>query len=395
MGLAPDGLYGTHNGSSEASTMIRKMKPTRLRAILALACFPSAWGQQAPAVHSPEVSPGRMVTFRLSAPKASEVTINGEFLNGSKPLEKDASGVWSISIGPLEPEIYNYNFTIDGVRTIDPANPNVKTGSTPSTISSILEVKADKPAFYDGQPVPHGVIHTHWYHSKSLGSLRRLTVYTPPLYGRGDTRYPVLYLFHGANADETAWMRLGHVNLILDNLLAGQNAKPFIVVMPFGYGIPPGTPPPAGATASDNNALFSRDLIGDVIPFIDARYRTLPDRNQRAIAGLSMGGGQSLWIGLSHLELFAYVAGFSAGLRAADIPTTFASAAGNPEAVNQKLRLLWVGCGTEDSLMVANKAFDAFLSQHQIRHTFHESPGAHTWMVWRRYLNELAPLLFR
>src|SRR5580700_5468014 len=150
-------------------------------AILALA-MPAAWGQRAVAPRSPEIASDRTVTFRLAAPKATEVLLSGEFLNGSKPLEKDQNGVWSVTVGPLEPEIYNYNLTIDGVSTIDPGNPNVKTGSTPSTISSILEVKGDHPSFYDGQPVPHGVIHTNWYQSKTLGALRRLTVYTPPQY---------------------------------------------------------------------------------------------------------------------------------------------------------------------------------------------------------------------
>src|SRR5207244_7285842 len=156
----------------------------------------------------------------------------------------------------------------------------VKTGSTPSTIMSILEIYGDRPAFYDGQVVPHGEIRTHWYQSKSLDSLRRLTVYTPPDYDRGpQIRYPVLYLFHGANADETAWTRYGHVNLILDNLIAAGKAKPFLVVMPFGYGVTPGAAPPAGVGPSDNTTLFSRDLIEDVIPFVQSVYRANTGRD--------------------------------------------------------------------------------------------------------------------
>ena len=229
--------------------------------------------------------------------------------------------MWTLTIGPLEPEIYNYNFIIDGVRTIDPGNPKVKTGSTPSTISSILEVRGDRPEFYDEQSVPHGEIRTHWYESKSLKATRRLTVYTPPGYDRNAiTRYPVLYLFHGANADETAWTRLGHANLILDNLLAKGKAKPFLVVMPFGYGIPPGTASPAPGA---NLAAFSRDLLEDIIPFIESHYRSFADRDHRAIAGLSMGGGESLGIGLNHLELFSYVAGFSAGIHTADFQQSY------------------------------------------------------------------------
>lgn len=355
------------------------------------------WAQGPPAVVSPEVGPDRRVTFRLFAPKAGEVTLTGEFAHGGKSLQKDEKGLWSLTIGPIEPEIYNYNFTLDGVRSIDPNNPNVKTGSTPSTTASILEVRGDGPAFYDGQPVPHGEIRTHWYPSKSLDALRRLTVYTPPGYDRDQpTRYPVLYLLHGANADETAWTRLGHVNLILDNLLAAGKAKPFIVVMPFGYGVPPGSRQPApGGGPSQNNLLFSRDLLEDVIPFVQSHYRVYADRDHRAIAGLSMGGGQSLGIGLGHLELFSYVAGFSAALRQVEFEKTFPALAANPQSANQNLRLLWVGCGKEDTLFVAARSFTDFLKEKKIKHTFREGGGAHTWIVWRRYLNEVAPLLFR
>jgi enterochelin esterase family protein len=332
------------------------------------------------------------VTFRVRAPKAAEVTLSGEFMKGSKPLEKSAEGIWSVTVGPIAPEIYYYNFTIDGVKTIDPNNPQVKTGSTPSTISSVLEVRGASPAFYDAQSVPHGEIHTIWYESKSLKVIRRLTIYTPPGYDRsGNTRYPALYLFHGANADETAWTRLGHVNLILDNLLAAGKAKPFIVAMPFGYGVPPGSG--AGAPGQ-NTALFSRDLLEDVIPFVDSHYRIYGDREHRAIAGLSMGGGESLEIGLSHLELFSYVGGFSAALRPAGFSTTYGGLTADPAAANRKLRLLWIGCGKDDSLFPAAESFDKFLDSAKIKHTFHQSDGAHTWINWRQYLNEFAPLLF-
>jgi enterochelin esterase-like enzyme len=355
-----------------------------------------AWPQQprssAPP-RSPEVAADRTVTFRLAAPNATSVTLSGEFMQVTKPLVKDESGVWSVTVGPIAPEIYNYNFTIDGVRTIDPGNPNVKTGSTPSTIASILEVHGEKPAFYDGRPVSHGEIRTVWYDSKTTGTLRHVTIYTPPSYDQAaSTRYPVLYLFHGANADETAWTRLGQANLILDNLLAARSAKPFVVVMPFGYGLPPGTPRTSGPTSDE---LFARDLIEDVIPLVQSRYRVSTDRAQRAIAGLSMGGGQALAIGLNHLELFSYVAGFSSGLRPAEFEKTYAAAAAKPQAVNESLRLLWIGCGNSDSAMANNKALAGFLAQRGIKHTFRESDGAHTWIVWRRYLNEIAPLLFQ
>ncbi|HXE07090.1 MAG TPA: alpha/beta hydrolase-fold protein, partial [Acidobacteriaceae bacterium] len=201
-------------------------------------------GAFAPAVRSPEISADRHVTFRLSAPQASSVTVSGsEFLKGEVPLTKDANGLWSVTIGPVAPEIYDYNFTIDGVKTIDPGNYDVKFGSTASTIQSLLNVPGDAPRFFDVQSVPHGEIRTDWYESKSLGTIRRVTIYTPPGYdASGKSKYPVLYLFHGANADETAWTRLGHVSEIMDNMLAAGKVKPMVVVMPFGYPSPPSVP---------------------------------------------------------------------------------------------------------------------------------------------------------
>jgi enterochelin esterase-like enzyme len=354
---------------------------SRLRfGLIPLLCT-GAWAQ-------PEIRADRTVTFHVAAPKATEVAVSGEFLKGSKPLEKDEKGVWRVTVGPLEPEVYHYNFTIDGVKTIDPGNPSVKFGSTAQTIQSILEIPAGAPAFYDGQAVPHGEIHTLWYDSKVTGTERRLTVYTPPGYETAQTRYPVLYLFHGANADETAWTRLGHVNLILDNLLAAKKAKPFVVVMPFGYGIAPGMR--VATTSSTSQELFAKDLLNVVIPMVQSRYRVLADRANRAIAGLSMGGGESLSIGLNHVDRFAYVAGFSAGIRAADFDQSY------PDVARAKdLKLLWIGCGKDDGLFPANQALAKFLTGRGVKFTFRETEGAHTWMVWRRYLNELAPLLFQ
>ncbi|HUP38906.1 MAG TPA: alpha/beta hydrolase-fold protein [Vicinamibacterales bacterium] len=277
--------------------------------IVALLCVP-AHAQQPRAIASPEVLPDGRVTFRLNAPKAGEVMLTGEFLDKPAAFTKDADGVWSVTVGPISPEVYHYNFTIDGVRTIDPLNPQLKTGSIASTITSVLEIRHSAPAFYDAQPVPHGEIRTHWYHSKSLGTVRRLTVYTPPGYDEDrSTKYPVLYLFHGANADENAWYRLGRANLILENLLAAGKTRPFLVVMPFGYGVAPN-----GGQQAENTAKFGKDLIEDVIPYIESNYRARTDRDRRAIVGLSMGGGQSLSIGLNNIALFSYVGGFSAAL---------------------------------------------------------------------------------
>jgi enterochelin esterase family protein len=354
---------------------------------------PAAVSPAPPRVVSPEIAADHRVTFRLFAPRAGEVLVSGEFMEGTRPLARDATGLWSVTVGPVDPEIYYYNFTIDGVHTLDPGNPAVKTGSTAGTIQSVLEVRGDPPAFYDGRDVPHGEIRTHWYQSKSLGTLRSLNVYVPPGYDRNSAaRLPVLYLFHGANADESAWTRLGHVNLILDNLLAAGKIKPFLVVMPFGYGVPPGTPGAPG----QNTARFSQDLREDVIPYIEARYRTVADRDHRAIIGLSMGGGESLSIGLNHLELFSYVGGFSAGLAAnANFAQAYPALVADPAGVNRQLHLLWIGCGRADGLFPTAQRFSAFLRGHGVHHTFWESPGAHTWTNWRHYLDEVAPRLFQ
>jgi enterochelin esterase family protein len=378
---------------------------TSFLACLALALLTSPGWAQAPAaaakkgrgdtprIVSPEIAADRRITFRLMAPKADEVVLTGEFLKEDQKLTKNEAGLWSITVGPVEPETYHYNFVVDGLKVLDPGNASIKMGSTAQTIVNSIEVRGAEPFFYDGQPVPHGDMRTNWYESKSLGFIRRATVYVPAEYDKNPTkRYPVLYLLHGANNDETTWTRQGRANLILDNLIAAGKSLPFIVVMPFGYGVKD----PMNPGGANSTELFTKDLLGDLIPHIDAKYRTVADRDNRALIGLSMGGGQALNIGLNHLELFSHVGGFSAAIRNPEtFPTAFASLIKDAEASNKKLHLLWIGCGTEDSLFEPAKEFSKFLAARKIKHTFRETPGAHTYMVWRRYLNEVAPQLFR
>jgi enterochelin esterase-like enzyme len=345
-------------------------------------------------IKSPEVLPDGRVVFNLRAPQANAVSVAGEFMKGSKPMVKDASGVWSFTTEPLAPEIYGYNFTIDGVRTIDPGNPELKTGTIASTTQSQLHVTGDGPAFYDVRNVPHGEIRMEWYQSKSLGDTRRMVVYTPPRFDpSGRTKYPVLYLLHGANADETAWLKQGRVNLILDNLLADKKIKPFLVVMPFGYGLPPGSELVSGNFEGVLNA-FSKDLLGDVIPFVEAHFPISKDRDHRAIAGLSMGGDESLVIGLNHLETFGYVAGFSPAIRPADFSRDFGPLPVNLQSTNHQLHLLWLGVGKDDSLLGAADSFSKFLDDAKIKHSYENISGAHTWIVWRQFLRDFSPQLF-
>src|SRR5689334_3435307 len=358
-----------------------------------------------PAVASPVVGGGN-VTFRLRAPDAKAVTVSGDF-GPDVALSRDAEGVWSATVGPLKPDVYVYYFIVDGVRLPDPVNPQLKIGYVPSTTTSIVNVPGDGPAFYDVQDVAHGEIRTLLYKSKSNKVVRELNVYLPPGYdANARERYPVLYLLHGFANDHHSWHRYGRANDILDNLLAKKAIKPFIVVMPLGYGgasvngdgtgIPPAN---AGAFGGDF-ALYERDILEDIIPLIDGKYRTLANRENRAIMGFSMGGMQAGRFGLGHLDTFSYVGIMSAGLlgnpaSAAAGPDVIAPLAANPAAANKQLKLLWIGCGVDDTAMVGARSTHEALQKAGIQHTFVESEGAHHWRVWRRYLRDVAPLLFR
>jgi enterochelin esterase family protein len=365
-----------------------------MRAVLVLlavsAATQSATGQQGGnAVRSPEVMSDKRVVFRLNAPKAAEVRLTCECVNGPQPMQKDASGIWSVTVGPLAPDIYEYEFAVDGLSIIDPRNEKVKYNSRPSVVSSLLEVPGDRPLFYDVKQVPHGKVEIRWYPSKAVNGVRRLHVYTPPGYERGSARLPVLYLLHGADGDDSAWVAFGKANQILDNLLAERKISPMVVVMPFGYAYPPASAPAADRQRAD----FEKDLIEDIIPFVQANYRVATGREQRALVGLSMGGGQALNIGLRHLDLFSRVGSFS-GAVPRNAAATFKEVVADARKMNGSLKLLWVGCGTEDGLYGPNQEFSAFLKASGVNHTFHSTPGAHTWSVWRQYLLEVAPKLF-
>ena len=251
------------------------------------------------------------------------------------------------------------------------------------------EVQADKSAaFYDFQNVPRGAVHVHAYQSKATGEMRRLHVYTPPDYDKTPAaRFPVLYLLHGSGENDATWTSLGQAHLILDDLIAQGKVRPMIVVMPDGQAVP-NTPEARGR----NTEVFRRDLLGDVLPFVEANYRVKPNRLSRAIAGLSMGGGQALAIGLNHPESFAWIGGMSSTINAPE--QTFAAALGNAKATNANYKLLWLAIGKDDFLLKTNQQFDKLLSARGIKHTFNVSEGNHRWPVWRRHLAGFAPLLF-
>ncbi len=340
-----------------------------------------------------EVQPDRTVTFTYSAPSAREVSVSGDF-GKAAAMTKGEGGKWSVTVGPLEPNIHSYNFNVDGRQIADPLNNRSKPQR--SGISNVFEIRGETPSAWDRQAVPHGVVHLHEYDSKSVGTMRRLRVYTPPGYDSGkEQRYPVLYLFHGSGDNEATWTDFGRAHVILDNLIAAGKAKPMLIVMPDGHTLPPvpRDSPKAGEARNKNASHFEGDLLSEVIPMIDQQYRTRADRDARAIIGLSMGGNQSLIVGLNHLDLFAWVGGMSSAVREPD--TQLAPFFKDVSTANDKLRLLWIACGKDDFLINDNKTLDAMLTAKKVRHTFIESAGSHAWPVWRRYLAEFAPLVFQ
>jgi enterochelin esterase family protein len=350
----------------------------------------------APPLVSPEVQPDGRVTFRLRALDAKAVTVSGEWGGGAKPLARDDDGIWTVTLGPLKPDIYGYSFSVDGFQTLDPGNAWVKPMRSPRT--SLVEVPADPPRLQEFQDVPHGTVRIHEYRSRSLGRLRRLHVYTPPGYDADTTtRYPVLYLFHGSGDNDATWTTCGRAHVIIDNLLAQRKAQPMVVVMPDGHAAPPqprtaGTPGGPGGGVSRNVVAFERDLLEDVMPLVESSYRVRSDAAHRAIAGLSMGGGQSLTIGLNHPQTFAWIGGFSSAVFEPE--TTLSAALADPKATDRALRLVWIACGKDDRLIENGRRFSEALKEHGIRHEFIATEGNHSWPVWRRYLGEFAPLLF-
>jgi enterochelin esterase family protein len=359
---------------------------------IAACCFivlSLAEAQQQPRIISPEVHSDRRVTLRLRAPDAKEVAISGDFTRKPMPLAKDEQGVWSITIDALEPDIYSYTLRIDGLAVTDPSNPLVKTGIRGS--SSAFVVTGDKPTAWDPRPVPHGAVHRHHYDSKVVGDLRAFTVYTPPQYDpASNTKYPVFYLLHGSGDHDMSWVEYGRANFVFDNLIADGKAKPMIVVMPYGQMTPPNE-----RGGSGTNARFEQDLLTEVIPRVDKLYKVETTADKRAIAGLSMGGGQSLWTGLNNLDKFAWVGGFSSSVRQVSGEEKIQKALANATAANKRTKLLWIAVGKDDSLLKGNDEFAGWLKNQGITHTYKVTEGAHNWRVWRRYLAELTPQLFR
>lgn len=330
---------------------------------------------------SPELATDRTATFRLRAAKAQEVYVNGQWPNGRVAMTKDTNDVWSVTTGPIEPGVWEYSFQVDGLSMVDPGNREIKPMREPRT--SILQVPGNPPMIHDFQNVPHGTVHQHSYFSKSLNRLRHFAVYTPAGYEKSSKKFPALYLQHGSGDNQATWVAHGKAHWILDNLIAQGKAKPMVMVMMDGHAAEQG--------AQNNTELFERDLLEDVLPQVENLYRVKKDANNRAIVGLSMGGGQSLTIGLNHADKFAWVGGFSASVPRAE---AVSKALENSTATNKKLKLLWIACGKKDFLLQRNEEFIKVLNDSKIRHEWLLTEGDHSWPIWRIYLADIAPRLF-
>jgi enterochelin esterase family protein len=352
-----------------------------------------------PAVVSPEVKADRHVVFRLHAPKAENVSIFSSDMPGGfqpRPLKKGENNVWELTLDPVDAGTYRYAVNVDGLSIVDPANQAVSESN--GKVWSVVHVPG--AAFMDTADVPHGAVACVYYHSSSLGKTRRMHVYTPPDYEVSNEKYPVFYLLHGAGDCDDSWTSVGRANFILDNLLAAGKAKPMIIVMPAGHTGPfsfgaPRAPSSDGRPNLGANA-FEQDFTKDIRPYIEKHYRVLTDRSSRAIAGLSMGGAQTLNIAIPQLNDFGYIGVFSSGLlfRNFDDWEKDNKAVFADTAAKDGLKLLWLSTGSQDGLISQTRRTVDLLKKNGLNPVFKESSGGHTWINWQQYLHEFAPQLF-
>jgi enterochelin esterase-like enzyme len=368
----------------------------------------NVWGAEYPRVDNS----GR-VQVRVKAPDATKVRLN--FWSGPKvDMEKQPDGFWTVTTAPLVPGLHYYTFVIDGAEVSDTGSHAFFGGGKHT---SMVEVPEPGSTYYSAQDVPHGQVREIWYNSKVTGTWRHALVYLPPNYDtQTKERYPVLYLQHGGGEDETGWIRQGHANFILDNLLATKSCKPMIIVMAYGYARRAGQPAPDMTgkpfgspemmkAMQEMVAAFEDDVTQALIPYVDSNFRTIADRDHRAMAGLSMGGMQTFQVTLNHLDLFSYIGGFSGaagplvlGGQKLDPKTAYNGVFADPAAFRKKVHLLWIGVGTAEPerMRTGLQTLHASLEEAKIQHVFYESPGTdHEWQTWRRDLKDFAPRLFQ
>ena len=371
--------------------------------LLAFASLSAQPPAQPPAVTSPEVTPERHIMFRIFAPHAQKISVFSTDLFGLNlrhDMAKRDDGVWELDAGPIDPGAYRYNFDVDGVSVMDPRSASVSE-SNGNAWSMVYVPGAD---FMETKDVPHGAVSIVTYYSKSLGKFRRMHVYTPPGYETSSQKYPIFYLLHGAGDSDDSWTSVGRAGFIIDNLIAAGKAKPMVIVMPAGHTT---TQPLRGL---DFNDAFVKDFVEDIMPYAETHYRVLKDRQHRAIAGLSMGGAQTLNIAIPHADEFAYVGVYSSGIFGI-VPIGGPAAGVAPPAgpsweqqhlaeldnapAKKGLKLFWFSTGKDDFVLSTTKATVELFQKHGYQPVFLESAGAHTWTNWREYLNQFAPQLFQ
>jgi enterochelin esterase-like enzyme len=361
-----------------------------------------------PDAEFPRLNADGSATFRVQADQAQKVQLLLELGQSTYDMTKGKDGYWEVTTKPLLPGFHYYAISVDGFASNDPGS---RVFFAARKEVSGLEIPGPDQDFFAVKDVPHGTVRTEWYLSKTTGEIRRIFVYTPPGYDQSTARYPVLYLQHGYGEDEAGWSDQGHENFILDNLIAAHKAAPMIIVNENGMtgvhfqppppprpGATPNAPPPVRAVAqffmNERYSAVDGVISHDLIPYIDEHFRTIPDREHRALAGLSMGGAQALRIGLKHLDEFAYLGAFSPAIDITDTTRDYDGALSDPAKINHQLRLLWIGIGTDDFLHAPVSESHQALEKAGIKHVWVESSGAHVWTVWRKYLADFAPRLF-
>ena len=346
-----------------------------------------------PVVVSPQVNADNTVTFRLLAPAAKDVKLNAQFEKSPVTMTKDAQGVWSVTVGPVKPDMYPYAFNVDGISLADPKNSAIFPNE--GFQNSVVEITGTTPLVHTLQNVPHGTLSYRYYTSPELGQ-RPVVVYTPPGY-ETDTKetYPVLYLLHGTTDLEETWTKVGRANIILDNLIAQGKAKPMVIVMPYGRAHPVISKSSGSLRNWDNLQEFKKDFLNNLFPFVEKNYRVKKDKDSRAIAGFSGGGGETLYLGLNNPDLFSWVCGFAPGMLKDEFDRNNATAFANPAQTNQRLKLFWIGVGKDDMLYPVINDYLKVLDEKKIKHETLISEGGHTWMNCKLYLSTIAQKLFK
>ncbi len=364
------------------------------------------WAQppRGPIVISPQVHSDNRVTFRYLAPQAKDVKLSAQFEKGPVPMAKDSVGIWSVTVGPVTPDIYPYSFSVDGVTVMDPANVNYFPNERFK--ASLVDVPGSTPLVHALRQVPHGTVSYDYYPSVE-GSTGSVVVYTPPGYDKNQAqKYPVFYLISGTTDTEETFFKVGRTNLILDNLIAEGKAKPMIVVMPYGNPLAriaeqTGASKPSDMMSRDGEdairraKMFETDLVTKLIPYIEKSYRTLPNRENRAIGGFSRGGGQTLRTAFGNMDAFAWVCCYSAYLSTPEMEKSFKQVYENPAKTNNDLKLLWISVGKDDFLYNQTVEFMDFLKSRQVAYKSWITPGGHTWMNVKSYVAATVPLLFQ